>query len=91
MFCSINLNNFTVLCYVWIVTPLVCLFDVDFRLKLAQCILLPDVRVCICVQSVKTCGDDIFPSIKRTIMIQPLLCRKLVCVGVKGSVTMKVH
>ena len=47
--------------------------------------------MCICVQSVKTCGDVIFPTIKRTIMIQPLLCRKHVCVGVKSSVTLKVH
>ena len=34
--------------------------------------------LCICAQSVITCGDVIFPSIDRTFM-----CRKHVCVGVK--------
>ena len=47
--------------------------------------------MCICVQSVKTCGDVIFPTIKRTIMIQALQCRKHVCVGVKSSVALTVH
>ena len=47
--------------------------------------------MCISVQSGKICGDVIFLTIKRTIMIQPLLCRKHVCVGVKSSVTLKEH
>ena len=68
-----------------------CVLVSIFVLKLAQCFVSPDVRVCICVQSVKTCGDVIFPTIKRTIMMQPLLCRKHVCVGVKSSVTLKVR